>query len=103
MRHGIMTACGALLLAAGSAFAAAGGQPGDDGNATTPSAAPRTEGKADSQRDAEEAFTQGKAECRRVAKDARRDCVRRVERDYDKTQRVVKPPRKPVPETVLKP
>jgi len=68
-----------------------------------PSAAPKTQGKADSQQDAQAAFARAKAECRRVDKDERRDCVRRAQGDYDKTQRFVKPPRRPVPDPVLKP
>ena len=87
-------ACAALWLAASGAWAAEG--PGGDVS-TPPSAAPKTPGKADSQHDAEAAFERAKAECRRVEKSSKRDCVRRAQGDYDKTQRLVKPPRKPMP------
>jgi len=99
-RHAVI-ACAALSLAASGAWAAAEG-PGGDVNAP-PSAAPKTPGKADSQQDAEAAFERARAECRRVDKKGRRDCVRLAQREYDKTQRVAKPLRKPAPEQGPKP
>ena len=97
----LLIACSALSLLASSALAATPGAGGDV--SAPPSAAPKSPGKADSQQDAEAAFARAKADCRRVEKDARRDCVSSAQRDYDKTQRVVKPPRKPVPQQALKP
>lgn len=95
-------ACAALSLAAALAWAAADAPGGDLGVA--PSAAPKTPAKADSQQDAEAAFGRAKADCRHAEKGSKRDCVRDAQRNYDKTQRLVKPPRKPLPaEQVSKP
>jgi len=102
VKRGRVIACAALWLAASVAWAAADAPGGDLG--TPPSAAPKMPGRADTQQDAEAAFERARAECRRVEKGAKRDCVRSAQRDYDKTQRLVKPPRRPVPpEQVLKP
>ncbi len=101
MKHAVLIACAALFLGA-SGSATSQGPGGDVG--TAPSAAPKTPGKADAQHDAEAAFERAKAECRGADKGERRDCVKRAQRDYDKTQRVVKPPRRPPPgEPIAKP
>ena len=96
-------ACAALWLACAGAWATSQTPGGDVG--TAPSAAPKSPVKAaDTQQDAEAAFERARAECRRVDKGERRDCVRRAQGDYDKTQRAVKPPRRPPPaEQVSKP
>jgi len=91
----LFVACAALSLVASVASAGSQLPSGEPG--ATPSAAPRVGGKADSQQDAESAFARAKADCRRVEKSARRDCIVRAEKDYDRTQRVVKP-RKPAKE-----
>jgi hypothetical protein len=79
------------LLTAGSGALAASTEPGGDINAlpTGPKSAPA----GDSQRDAEAAFGQARAECRRVNRDERRACIVRAQRDYDKTRRQPVPPR----------
>jgi hypothetical protein len=95
MRQHVPIACAALWLACAGASATSQAPGGDV--STAPSAAPKTPAKADTQQDAEAAFERARAECRRVDKSERRDCMRRSQGDYDKTQRAVKPPRRPPP------
>jgi hypothetical protein len=96
MSRVVPIACAALWLACAGASAMSQ-VPGGDVS-TAPSAAPRSPARAaDTQQDAEAAFERARAECRRVDRGARRDCVRRAQGDYDKTQRAVKPPRRPPP------
>jgi hypothetical protein len=69
--------------------------PGADVNAAP--SGPPNKGKAGSQRETEEAFAKARAECRGEAPDMKRDCVVKAQKDNDKTDRVVKPPKKEMP------
>lgn len=91
MARVLLTASAVLLMAVGSGVFAASTTPGADINALP--AGPKSAATGDSQRDAEAAYEQARAECRRVARDERRECIVRVQRDYDKTLRQPVPPR----------
>jgi len=83
----------ATLLFAGSNAMAAATAPGADVNALP--SGPKTPAARGSQEDAETAYEQARAECRRVARDLRRECVERAQLDYDKRLRTLKPPPRP--------
>jgi hypothetical protein len=83
----------ATLLLAGSNAMAAATTPGADVNALP--SGPKAPAARGSQEDAETAYEQARAECRRVARDLRRECVKGVQLDYEKTLRSPKPPRPP--------
>jgi hypothetical protein len=82
--------CAAFLLAASSALAQSTA-PGGDINALP--SGPKSTTTRDSQQDARDAYEQARAECRQVARDERRACVTRAQRDYDKTLHPPGPPR----------
>lgn len=61
---------------------------GMNGFPSSSSAQPNT----GTQRDAQAAYMQARAECRNVSGDQRRDCITKSQREYDKDRTLPKPP-----------
>jgi hypothetical protein len=78
----------ALALAAMSAQADPWWAGGTNGFPSGSTAQPNT----GSQRDAQAAYMQARAECRNVSGDQRRDCIAKSQREYDKDRTLPKPP-----------
>jgi hypothetical protein len=100
MRLFPLSALVSLSISAAAVYAAPPGTPGTPGsesNAT--SSGPNMQGNAGNQREAEASFARARAECRGAERGTKLDCVARAQQDIDKTQRVMKPPRKPPPDT----
>lgn len=84
-------ACVAAFAAAAAGVFSASTTPGGDINALP--SGPKSTAARNTQQDAEAAYQQARAECRRVTRDERRECIVQAQRDFDKTLR--QPPRAP--------
>jgi len=91
MSRAVSLAVVAALAAAAAGVFSASTTPGGDINALP--SGPKSTATRDSRQDAEAAYQQARAECRRVPRDERRDCIAQAQRDFDKTLR--QPPRPP--------
>jgi hypothetical protein len=55
---------------------------------SSPTAVPST----GTQRDAQRAYSEARAECRGLSRDAQRDCINKSQQEYDKDRTMLKPP-----------
>lgn len=83
----------AVMLAAFAVAAPAAGQGVGPADVNAVPGPANPQGRSDTQRDAEAAFAQARAECRRVPREERRACVEAAQREHDADRRALGPRR----------
>jgi hypothetical protein len=86
----------ALLSLSLLSFGAAAAPPAIGGDVNAMPAGPGQQTGADTQKDAQAAFSEARAECRGEGRKLKRDCVKQATREEDQTRRDLAPARVPI-------